>query len=191
MLDAHGRGASVLAVALAEKLLNDGSENGWVLETYAANLIELGRCTDAEAVLDRAEKVSKKERLPWLIHRRALLEEHRGNYAVALELWKSANAMAPDEATFLIYAASIAFRLGNLMEAEELARMGTRCAEGCPDEAWHNLGRYLAAQKRYDEALFCHEKAIEIDPEYKIAIALRDELLQVLDIASGKNAADE
>ncbi|MDA0811582.1 MAG: tetratricopeptide repeat protein [Verrucomicrobia bacterium] len=88
--------------------------------------------------------------------------------------------MAPDEATFLIHAAIMAFQLGRLSEAEELARRGTRCTKGFPEEAWHNLGGYLVAQERYDEALFCYEKALGLDPEYALALVRRAELLEVL-----------
>lgn len=43
------------------------------------------------------------------------------------------------------------------------------CSDGRLDEAHFNLGGYLSAQKRYEEARDCYLRALEIDPEYTIA----------------------
>lgn len=168
----------ILAICLAERLLAEGDSAGWIFEIYAINLIGIGRYADAEAALAKAEQLVPEKRIPWVIHRRAHLEKRRGNLQSALDLWKEAHSKLPEEATFPIYAASVAFRLGRLAEAEELARIGTKCPKGFPDEAWYNLGGYLAAQQRYEEALTCYERAIELDPAYEIAIGRRKELLE-------------
>ena len=176
--DANDDDSTILAICLAERLIANGSADGWVFEVYARNLIGIGRYEDARSALDQAEQLGSERRLPWIIHRRALIEQRRGNFEKAIELWKIAHSHKPDEATFPIYAGTIAFRLGRLSEAEDFARVGTACDKGFPDEAWYNLGGYLAAQQRYDESLVCYEKAIEIDPDYKLALRRRDELLK-------------
>ena len=176
--EANKKGAIILAIHLAERLIADGANEGWVFEVYAINLIGIGRYEDAESALNEAEHLVSDRRLPWVIHRRAILEKQRGNLQPALDLWMTAHSQQPDEATFPIYAATMAHRLGRLSEAEELAQIGTTCSKGYPDEAWYNLGGYLAAQERYEEAFQCYEKAIEIDPEYEIAIERRQELLE-------------
>ena len=54
-------------------------------------------------------------------------------------------------------------------------RNATRCTKGAVDEAYFNLGLVLRAQERYQEALACFEKAIELTPDYEEAIdAQRD-----------------
>lgn len=176
--DANDEDSTILAVCLAERLIATGSADGWVFEVYARNLIGIGRYEDASSALDQAQQLGSEKRLPWIIHRRALIEKGRGNFEKAIELWKTAHSHKPNEATFPIYAGTIAFRLGRLSEAEGFARVGTTCEEGFPDEAWYNLGGYLAAQQRYDESLMCYEKAIEIDRDYKLALRRRDELLK-------------
>ncbi|MDA0811581.1 MAG: hypothetical protein O3C21_04190 [Verrucomicrobia bacterium] len=91
LLDAHGRDAYVLAVVLAERLLQQGGEAGcdparkrreefWLLEVYAINLVALGRCANAETALDRADRIVTEERRPWLIHRRASIAEAPGQF---------------------------------------------------------------------------------------------------------------
>jgi len=169
---------TILTICLAERLISRGPVDSWTFEVYARSLIGIGRYDDASSALDHAEKLARPKSLPWIIHQRAVLEEQRGNFEAALDLWKSAHSLEPDEASFLIFAGSVSFRLGRLSDAEEFARKGTACTEGYPQEAWYNLGGYMAAQQRYDEALTCYEKAIEIDPEYEIAIDRRHELVQ-------------
>ena len=176
--DAHEKDQTLLTVCLAERLIASGSEDAWVFEVYARSLIGIGRYGDASSALDQAERFSARKNLPWIIHRRAVLEERRGNFESALDLWKKAHSIKPDEASFLIFAGSILFRLGRIAEAEEFARKGTTCSAGYPDEAWYNLAGYMAAQQRYEEALSCYEKAIAIDPEYELAKGRRDELLR-------------
>lgn len=80
-----------------------------------------------------------------------------------------AHQLDPDDATYLIYAASAAFRRGDIERAESLARQATGCTDGSIDEAWFNLGGYLLSAKRYSEAADCYRRALEIDPDYDIA----------------------
>jgi len=49
-------------------------------------------------------------------------------------------------------------------------RRALQCPEGCLDEAYFNLGGYLLRQGNYEEARDCYLKALEIDPEYTLAI---------------------
>lgn len=184
--DAHRSESIILVILIAERLIAKGADEGWIFEVYASSLIGMGRYGEAEGALDRAEQLASAERLPWVIHRRAHLERQRGNLQEALNLWKGAHAQNPDEATFPIFAATVAHKLGRLGEAEALARTGTGCSAGFPDEAWYNLGGYLAAQQRYDEALECYERAIEIDPEYEIAKKRRSELLEAFEQGWGR-----
>ncbi|MEM7014186.1 MAG: tetratricopeptide repeat protein [Verrucomicrobiota bacterium] len=176
--NAHEASQTILTICLAERLISEGSADSWVFEVYARSLTGIGRYDDAGSALDQAEKLAPPKDIPWIIHRRAVLEKQRGNFEEALDLWKSAHSLKPDEASFLIFAGSLSFRLGRVKDAEEFARRGTTCSEGYREEAWYCLGGYMAAQQRYDEALSCYEKAIAIDPDYELAIGRRDELLK-------------
>lgn len=68
--------------------------------------------------------------------------------------------------TYLIFAASAALNGGNIKRAEELNAQATQCAEGEIDEAYCNLGGIYIIEKRYEEALQCYRRALEIDPDY-------------------------
>ncbi len=59
--------------------------------------------------------------------------------------------------------------MGKLKDAEHALKQATKCKEGHVDEAFYNLGVALTSQRKYEEALSCFEKALEIDPKYKLA----------------------
>jgi tetratricopeptide (TPR) repeat protein len=44
------------------------------------------------------------------------------------------------------------------------------------DEAYFNLGLVLRAQERYQEALACFEKALELTPDYREAITAKSDV---------------
>ncbi|HEU0039702.1 MAG TPA: tetratricopeptide repeat protein, partial [Verrucomicrobiae bacterium] len=48
-------------------------------------------------------------------------------------------------------------------------RSALKCSEGCIEEAYFNLGGVLLAHRRYEEAIECYRKALNIDPKYGIA----------------------
>ena len=116
-----------------------------------------------------AEKFISENRRYSVLAQRGHLLLHKGHFADAKAKYLDAYDLEPDEATWLIFAASAAFHLGDIEGAEQLARRATECSEGCIDEAWFNLGGYLLSQKRYEEARDCYRRALAIDPDYEIA----------------------
>lgn len=80
-----------------------------------------------------------------------------------------AHKLLPNNATYLIFAGSVAFRRGDIERAQTLAKQATETSEGSIDEAFFNLGSYLLSARRYRESAECYRKALEIDPDYDIA----------------------
>ena len=110
---------------------------------------------------------------------RGHLFESKGEFEEAEDHFLSAHKLDPDDATYLIYAACVAFKKGDLHRAEEHARLATKCSDGCLDEAYFNLGSILMAQKKYVESQQCYLKALKIAPDYEEA-RLRLEDLNLL-----------
>jgi tetratricopeptide (TPR) repeat protein len=67
-------------------------------------------------------------------------------------------------------------------EAAEVMLKATKCAEGCIDEAFYNLGVVRLIQKNYKEAISCFEKALEMDPKYKLAKQQLNDVKKALEI---------
>ncbi|MBM4207274.1 MAG: tetratricopeptide repeat protein [Gammaproteobacteria bacterium] len=155
---------------LCERYLKNHPNHAPTLVIYACNLISLSQYSEAEAALDRAEPITPKDKLPFVIAQRGHLLVAKGDFVGAERIFMKAHELDPDDATFLIYAGSSASQNGDIERAETLARQATNCAKGCLDEAWYNLGGYLVSKKMYGEAAECYRQALLIDPEYEIAI---------------------
>jgi tetratricopeptide (TPR) repeat protein len=132
-------------------------------------LISLAQYSAARAALDHAQSIVPKERLHLVLAQRGHLKQAEGDFIGAEQIFLKVHELQPDDATYLIYAGSAAFRSGDIHRAEALARRATTCAEGCLEEAWFNLGGYLLSARRYQEAADCYRRAIELDPTYEIA----------------------
>lgn len=154
---------------LCEQVLADEPDHGPTLIRYASCLVDLSLYEDAAAALDRAERLVPYERRQLVMAQRGHMQKAMGNHNEAEKLFISAHEHDPDDATYLIYAGSAAFARGDVKRAEELARKALECSEGCLDEAFFNLGGYLLAQRKHEEARGCYVRAIEIDPDYEIA----------------------
>jgi tetratricopeptide (TPR) repeat protein len=154
---------------LCERYLENHPDHVPTLIRYACNLIALAQYSAAQAALDHAQPIAPKERLHLVIAQRGHLLQAQGDFLGAEELFMQAHELDPNDATYLIYAGSVAFRRGDISRAEALARQATACSDGCIDEAWFNLGGYLLSARRYGEAAECYRRALDIDPDYDIA----------------------
>jgi tetratricopeptide (TPR) repeat protein len=151
---------------LCEKLLRESPDFWPALIRYAIILIDLALYDDAERVLDRAETVIPRKFQQHIFAQRGHRLAAMGDLPGAEKLHRQAHQLDPLDPSYLIYAASIAFKRGNIQRAEKLVRQATECDDGALDEAFFNLGGYLLVQKKYQDAKECYLKAIEIDPDY-------------------------
>jgi tetratricopeptide (TPR) repeat protein len=92
-----------------------------------------------------------------------------GNYATARTWLSKAVEVEPENAGVHIFLGALLAKSGQFEEAKAAHRRGTTCDEGCPDEAWHNIGLVLRSQERFAEAADCFERALAIDCNYTAA----------------------
>jgi tetratricopeptide (TPR) repeat protein len=154
---------------LCERYLMNHPDHVPTLIVYARNLISLAQYDAAEVALNRAQLKAPKERMHLVLAQRGHLLEAKGDFVGAERLFMEAHRLDPNDATYLIYAGSAAFRRGDIDRAQKLASQATDCTDGCVDEAWFNLGGYLLSDQRYDDAADCYRKALEMDPDYQLA----------------------
>jgi tetratricopeptide (TPR) repeat protein len=86
--------------------------------------------------------------------------------------------MHPSTGTHIFLGATLA-KQGRFAEAKRHHQRAITLAtdrDGRPDEAHYNLGLILRAQRRYDEAAGHLTKALELDPQYKIAREALDDV---------------
>jgi len=152
---------------LAEKILAEDPNHFQALLIYSRCLVSLGQYNDSEKALDHAEKIGANK-LHLVLAYKAKLYERMGELETAAEMYLKAHKLVPNDATYLIYLASIIFAIGDVPKAEKIAREAIECSDGCIDEAYYNLAGYLLCQRRYDEALIYYEKALSIDPDFDL-----------------------
>ena len=177
------------SIWLAEQLIDANAATFRIYMLYASNLTAAGRYDNAATALADAEAVAHEDQIPLILGQKGRIERQRGNLYAAIDLWEKAHSLEPSNAAWPIFAASAMFRSGDVEGAEKMARVATTCTTGCVDEAWFNLGSYLAAQQRYEEAWDSNEKALELDPEYEHAIARRADLLAAFPELAGQHRA--
>lgn len=172
---ADDAGLSALTVVRARAFLD-------VFPAYGPAWYRLGQALGAIAHYEEAQQALLKaieycptEKLGLPYAAMGCLFRDSGDYNRAAEWFRRAIEAAPDDCIGHIYLGGLLARQGRLVEAEEVHRAGTRCTDGCVDEAFLNLGLILRAQGRFTEAVECFEEALRRDPNYRDAKrALRD-----------------
>ena len=180
IIDADDSDHISLVRELCEKRLSQFPTDYWTLEIYSRTLASMALYSEAESAIDRAEQHAPQKRMKWILSQRGSIRECQGRFQEAEILFLGAHAQDPQEATFLIFAGSCAFRQGHISRAAELARRATTCGKGAIDEAFHNLGGYLSCMKRFSEAQDCYKRATEIDPDYEAAFQRLEDIRRVL-----------
>jgi len=138
-------------------------------------LTELNCYENAEQALRQAIRFCPSTSLHLPYTALGKVAQKSGDPGEAESWFRKAIEAAPDDSQGYIFLGGLLASLWRLAEAEEVHRSGTRCSEGCLDEAFWNLGSVLRAQQRFAEAAECFEEAIRRDPQYKAAkAALRD-----------------
>lgn len=188
IISAEDRNLNSCVIELAEKYLADfpDSQGAWSMYCYA--LYRVDRFKDAKKALFKTLELTKDtdENHSWLICKLGSIYEDSGHFHKAIDYFEKAHLSNPTEATFLIYKGVLLLRIGKFEKAGETLILATKCKEGCIDEAFYNLGVVRIAQKNYQEAQICFEKALEIDPKYKEAKPQLKDVTQVLSILENK-----
>ncbi|MDB6132514.1 MAG: photosystem assembly protein Ycf3 [Verrucomicrobiales bacterium] len=148
--------------------------------TYASVLMDVMAYGEAEAALDRAEALMRRNDRHYVLNLRGRLLESTGRFGGAVEAWLEAHRLRPDYTGYLLYAGIACHKMGRMDQAEDLLRQATRCPDGYPDEAFYNLGVLLLSKRCYHDAAGCFRRALEIDPDYTSARKRLADLISVM-----------
>jgi tetratricopeptide (TPR) repeat protein len=183
------QGLNASVIELAQEYLRDFPKAGLVWLDYGNALINFRKYDEARVALLRAMKHMRPEHMHFPHGSMGYLYECKGEYRKAAEWFGKAAKMAPADATYLIFLGAVLVKAGKLSEAMKCHRRAVKCKEGAIDEAYYNLGGILGALGRYKEALTCFEKAIDLDPKYKLAKQAAKDMRGVLEIKATSNKA--
>ena len=167
------------ACILYEEILTlEDEENVPATLLYVADLIDLGNLAQAEATLLRVEELCEGELESDWHAGMGQLNHHRGRLEEAEQNYRKAHELRTDRGDHLILAAASAFQRGEGAKAEYLVREALKyqCEQ---DEAYTNLGTYLASQRRFMEAGEAFQKVLKLDPKNEFAREWLDDLEHV------------
>ena len=174
--DAWLAGDEAYALEMSRGYLRDFPHSGFGWLTQGILLCGMFRYDEAEQVLHSAIQELSPDHLHLGYIHLGHVWRDRGDAAEAEKWYRKALDLEPDEAAYHVFLGACLHKKGDFAAAEGAYRRGTQCSKGPVHEAYHNLGLALRAQERYEEALACFDKAIELDPEYSIAIAAKSDV---------------
>jgi len=180
MFNAWDAGEHAYALELSRELLHDFPDFKIGRIVQGAILYELARYAEAEEILyATVEDLSAESKDHGYIQLGHLFRE-KGDYESAGKWYRKAIELDPLDAGRHIFLGLVLAKSGNLNVAEEVHRQATQCSKGAIDEAYLNLGLVLRAQERYQEALECFEKALELSADYRQAANARNDVKKAL-----------
>ncbi len=165
---ADKKGLTALVVELCEDHFHRFPDDQFALIWYAMAKIQLAQYAQAENALRRAISLSKGNgraiRLASV--QMGHLFDSKGDLKKASFWYRRGLRADPKCGGVYIYLGHIAFKGGLLDKAALFYQKAIDRSAECIDEAYFNLGGVFVAQSRYQEAIDCYRKAIEIDPKY-------------------------
>lgn len=156
-----------------------------------ARLRDLSRFDEAERALRTAARLANARALPLVYYDTGDLFSRKGDHAAAEHWFREAIGQSPADAAGYVYLGAMFARCGRLAEAELVHRRGTLCTTGYVEEANYNLGLVLRALGRYAEAIACFDRALQIDPHYKLARVARRDVKRALALSPTPRAGPE
>ena len=179
---AVNQGLNASIIEMAQDYLRDFPRHAVAWLDYGKALVDFGRYAEARIALSKAMKLIPAKYLDVPYNYMGRLYERKGDYRRAIEWYKKAAAIPPKNANHFNFLGALLAKSGKHAEAERCFRQAVKCKEGAIDESYYNLGHVAGARGRYKEALACFEKALELDPKYKLAKQAVKDMRRVLAI---------
>ena len=154
------------ACVLYEEILTHDEEEDFASTLlYVQDLNDLGNYGQALATLQRIEDLVPKVLMMSYHWARGTVHEEIGDFSEAEVCYREADKHDNEgRGDYLVQAASMAFRRGEVGRADFLVREALK--KDCErDEALSNLGGYLASQRRFVEAKTAFQEVLTIDHE--------------------------
>ncbi len=157
---------------------NDGY--AWLIlgETFG----QIARYKDAVYALRQAIRFFPEQHLDMPYAAMGEMYLTKGSLRAAERWYRKALAQNSNGTQNFIFLGTVLARQGRFAEAKRYHRQAAKLSTEDWDEAYYNLGLILRAERKYNSALICLNKAIKLDPEYEEAKQVREDMIKVIKI---------
>jgi tetratricopeptide (TPR) repeat protein len=169
MMQAHVADRPAESLLRARRVLEEDPGMGLAWMVLGASLSELARYEEALEALGKALENLDAEGRRLALRQMGHLYRTMGDLRKAEEWYRRAVEADPEHTAPRLYLGGVLAAQGRLEEAEREHRRATGCDQGDEEEVWVNLGLVLRAQERFDEAVVCLRRALELDATYEAA----------------------
>ena len=167
-LHAWGQSYTLTALYSAKQWLANHPKDALILTVCGSALGEIGYYREALRYLRRAIHLSDGENAVQFLaigH----VYKNQGKWATAAKWYAKAIGKERDHARGYVYLGAVLARQGRFAEALAAHRKATACSRGETSEAYLNVGLNLSALGRLTAAANAIRKSLVLDPEYREA----------------------
>ncbi len=173
-----------LARDSAEVLVKDYPEEALAWLQLGISNTNIAKYTEAQRALDKVIRLAPKDRLHIPYYWKGHAYRQQGKLNLAVKWFRRTISQAPKNPDTHAFLAATLARMGQYQEAKAEWRKMIRLSENVDDpvteEGHYNLGLIYRAERKYKKALEHTEKALEIDPKYRVAKTLRSDLIDAI-----------
>ena len=182
LVAAWDSGKTMCAIELGQQYLRNYPKDGAAWLLMGDLLTGIARYEEAIAALRKAMRLAVPEHLDMAYRQMGTLYRERGKYRIAERWFRKAMDANPKSTRSLIFLGAVLAKQGRFAEAKRYHRRAAGLAVDTWDEAYFNRGLILRAERKYEAALECFDKAVEIDPKYEMAKKERSDVLEAMKI---------
>lgn len=145
-------------------------------------LTSLNRYDEAKIILDSLHSSVKSEQLFQVFLQFGHFFKKNNNLEKSNSWYKQALLINQDNALSLVYIAENYLSQGDFVSAKKYFNKVIDLDNGLVDETLYNLGVIEKSLRKYSDALILFNRALEIDPGYKLAIKQKKDVILALEL---------
>ncbi len=169
LMTAYGKGSTACVRERARQYLRDYPDDGYAWYTLGSVLTDLFLYDEAVRAFRKALALFPGKPIDMVYVGLGRVYDEKGSKGPAERWYRKAVEHSRGRTGNLVFLGEFLARQGRFAEAKSIFRRAIGKKKGPWEEAFLNMGLILRAEGKYEKAMECCEKALEIDPKYQSA----------------------
>lgn len=171
-----------VAFELLEKYLIYRPDSLSVNVIKADILVKFSRFDESGIILKKLLQTNFNKHIDLIYLQFGHLYKNKGEFVESNKWYTKALLISKDNANIQIYLACNYLSLGIFQKAQKYLNQVIKSGEDLMDEAYYNLGVIEKFSGNYEKSIKYFDKALEIDPEYELAVKEKKDVILAMDI---------